>query len=175
MNLTPREKDKLLVSVAAMVARGRLARGVKLNHPEAIALITDFVVEGATKFVEYVVEGARDDESARKIARTITDSSLVKTAIFGHDPNWGRIMGAAGRAGVDFDPDKVDLSISAGETVPILKDGQPVKVRRSTLAKRMKESFLKVNLDLHEGSGRAVSWGTDLSYEYVRINAEYTT
>ena len=84
--------------------------------------------EGATKFVEYVVEGARDDESARKIARTITDSSLVKTAIFGHDPNWGRIMGAAGRAGVDFDPDKVDLSISAGETVPILKDGQPVKL-----------------------------------------------
>ena len=131
--------------------------------------------EGSTKFVEYVVEGARDDESARKIARTISDSSLVKTAIFGHDPNWGRIMSAAGRAGVDFDADKVDLSISAGDTVPILKDGQPVKVRRSSLAKRMKESFLKVNLDLHEGKGRGVSWGTDLSYEYVRINAEYTT
>lgn len=131
--------------------------------------------EGATKFVEYVVEGARDDESARRIARTIADSTLVKTAIFGRDPNWGRIMGAAGRAGVDFDPEKVDLSISAGETVPILKDGQPVKVRRSTLAKRMKESYLQVNLGLNEGSGRAVSWGTDLSYEYVRINAEYTT
>lgn len=131
--------------------------------------------EGATKFVEYVVEGARDDDSARKIARTISDSNLVKTAIFGHDPNWGRIMCAAGRAGVDFDPDKVDLSITAGETVPILKNGQPVKVRRATLAKRMKESFLRVNLGLNEGKGRAVSWGTDLSYEYVRINAEYTT
>jgi glutamate N-acetyltransferase/amino-acid N-acetyltransferase len=131
--------------------------------------------EGATKFVEYVVEGARDDDAARKIARTVSDSTLVKTAIFGHDPNWGRIMGAAGRAGVDFDPDKVDLSITAGETLKILEGGQPVKVRRSTLAKRMKESFLKVTIGLNEGSGRAVSWGTDLSYEYVRINAEYTT
>ncbi|HKK72798.1 MAG TPA: bifunctional glutamate N-acetyltransferase/amino-acid acetyltransferase ArgJ [Candidatus Krumholzibacteria bacterium] len=131
--------------------------------------------EGATKFVEYVVEGARDDEAARKIARTVSDSTLVKTAIFGHDPNWGRIMGAAGRAGVDFDPDKVDLSITAGETLKILEGGQPVKIRRSTLAKRMKESFLKVTIGLNEGSGRAVSWGTDLSYEYVRINAEYTT
>jgi glutamate N-acetyltransferase/amino-acid N-acetyltransferase len=122
-----------------------------------------------------VVEGARDDDAARKIARTVSDSTLVKTAIFGHDPNWGRIMGAAGRAGVDFDPDKVDLSITAGETLKILEGGQPVKVRRSTLAKRMKESFLKVTIGLNEGSGRAVSWGTDLSYEYVRINAEYTT
>jgi glutamate N-acetyltransferase/amino-acid N-acetyltransferase len=131
--------------------------------------------EGATKFVEYVVEGARDDESARKIARTISNSNLVKTAIFGHDPNWGRIMGAAGRAGVDFDPSKVDLSLVAGETMPILRDGQPVELRRATLASRMKDSFLRVVLDLNEGQGRAVSWGTDLSYEYVRINAEYTT
>jgi glutamate N-acetyltransferase/amino-acid N-acetyltransferase len=131
--------------------------------------------EGATKFVEYTVEGVRDDDAARRIARTIADSNLVKTAIFGRDPNWGRIMAAAGRAGVPFDPDKVDLSISAGQKVPILEDGQPVKVRRSTLARRMRESFLQVTLNLNEGQGRAVSWGTDLSYEYVRINAEYTT
>ena len=132
--------------------------------------------EGATKFVEYTVEGAADDEAARKVARTISDSTLVKTALFGHDPNWGRIMGAAGRAGVDFDPDKVDLTLTAGaESVPILRDGQPVKLKRAVLGKRMRESFLKVTLDLHGGPGRAVAWGTDLSYEYVRINAEYTT
>jgi glutamate N-acetyltransferase/amino-acid N-acetyltransferase len=131
--------------------------------------------EGATKFVEYVVEGARDNESARRIARTISDSTLVKTAIFGHDPNWGRIMGAAGRAGVDFDPDTVDLSLTAGEALPILENGQPVSGRRSILAKRMQESYLRVTLRLKEGTGRAVAWGTDLSYEYVRINAEYTT
>jgi glutamate N-acetyltransferase/amino-acid N-acetyltransferase len=131
--------------------------------------------EGATKFVEYVVEGARDNDAARRIARTIADSTLVKTAIFGHDPNWGRIMGAAGRAGVDFDPDTVDLSLTAGETVPILENGQPVSGRRTTLAKRMQESYLRVTLRLKEGTGRAVAWGTDLSYEYVRINAEYTT
>jgi glutamate N-acetyltransferase/amino-acid N-acetyltransferase len=131
--------------------------------------------EGATKFIEYVVEGAKSEADARRIARTVSDSTLVKTALFGHDPNWGRIMGAAGRAGVDFDPEKVDLSLTAGETMPILKDGQPVDVKRSTLAKRMKESFLRVKLDLNEGQGRAVAWGADLSYEYVRINAEYTT
>jgi len=69
----------------------------------------------------------------------------------------------------------VDLSITAGEKISILKDGQPVNVKRATLAKRMKDSFLKVTLDLNAGQGRAVAWGTDLSYEYVRINAEYTT
>jgi glutamate N-acetyltransferase/amino-acid N-acetyltransferase len=131
--------------------------------------------EGATKFVEYTVQGAEDDDSARRIARTISDSSLVKTAIFGHDPNWGRIMGAAGRAGVDFDPDKVDLKIGTSEMMSILADGQPVNVKRSALARLMKESFLRVVVDLHAGSGQAVAWGTDLSYEYVRINAEYTT
>jgi len=99
----------------------------------------------------------------------------VKTAIFGHDPNWGRIMGAAGRAGVDFDPDKVDLKIGTSEMMSILADGQPVNVKRSALARLMKESFLRVVVDLHAGSGQAVAWGTDLSYEYVRINAEYTT
>lgn len=131
--------------------------------------------EGATKFIEYIVEGAQDDDGARAIARTISNSTLVKTALFGHDPNWGRIMGAAGRAGVHFDPERVDLSITAGEKISILKDGQPVNVKRATLAKRMKDSFLKVTLDLNAGQGRAVAWGTDLSYEYVRINAEYTT
>ncbi|MCB1161226.1 bifunctional glutamate N-acetyltransferase/amino-acid acetyltransferase ArgJ [bacterium] len=131
--------------------------------------------EGATKFIEYVVQGAADDASARRLVRTIADSSLVKTAFFGNDPNWGRIMGAAGRAGVPFDPDKVDLSLSAGASYPLLKDGQPADVNRAALAKHMRESFLRVTLDLNQGHGRAVGWGTDLSYEYVRINAEYTT
>jgi len=133
--------------------------------------------EGATKLVEYRVEQAATEEDARQIIRTVSDSSLVKTAIFGTDPNWGRIMGAAGRAGVDFDPEKVDLFIGsdADRSVQILKDGQPVKESRSDVKKEMQASNITVILKLNEGTAKAVGWGSDLSYEYIRINAEYTT
>lgn len=133
--------------------------------------------EGATKLVEYHVKKAKSEEEARKIIRTVSDSSLVKTAIFGTDPNWGRIMGAAGRAGVSFDPEKVDLYIGsdAERSVQILKKGQPVKESRSDVKQEMQASNITVILDLNQGTAEAVGWGPDLSYEYIRINAEYTT
>lgn len=133
--------------------------------------------EGSTKLVEYCVKGAETEEDARQIIRTVSDSSLVKTAIFGTDPNWGRIMGAAGRAGVSFDPEKVDLYIgsNAERSVQILKDGQPLKERRSDVKKEMKASNITVILDLNQGTAEGTGWGPDLSYEYIRINAEYTT
>lgn len=133
--------------------------------------------EGATKLVEYRVKQAKSEEEARQIIRTISDSSLVKTAIFGTDPNWGRIMAAAGRSGVTFDPGKVDLYIGSDEdhSVQILKDGQPVKETRWDVKKEMKASNITVILDMNEGTAESVGWGSDLSYEYIRINAEYTT
>jgi len=133
--------------------------------------------EGATKLVEYRVNKAKSEEDARRIIRTISDSSLVKTAIFGTDPNWGRIMAAAGRSGVTFDPEKVDLFIGSDEehSVQILKEGQPVKEARSDVKKEMQASNITVILDMNEGTAEAVGWGSDLSYEYIRINAEYTT
>lgn len=133
--------------------------------------------EGSTKLVEYQVKQAATEEDARKIVRTVSDSSLVKTAIFGTDPNWGRIMGAAGRAGVTFDPDKVDLYIgsNAEKSIQILKNGQPIKDRRSEVKDEMKSSNITVILNLNEGNAEATGWGCDLSYEYIRINAEYTT
>ncbi|RMH61157.1 MAG: bifunctional glutamate N-acetyltransferase/amino-acid acetyltransferase ArgJ [Calditrichaeota bacterium] len=131
--------------------------------------------EGATKFIEYHVRNAPSDEAARKIVRTISDSSLVKTAMFGEDPNWGRIIAAAGRAGVLFDPDKVDLYFGTDQPLQILKNSQPVSHDRMVLQKKMRSSHITVILDLNAGEGQAVGWGSDLSYDYVRINAEYTT
>ncbi|MDX1637717.1 MAG: bifunctional ornithine acetyltransferase/N-acetylglutamate synthase, partial [Balneolaceae bacterium] len=133
--------------------------------------------EGSTKLVEYQVKGAKSEEDARMIVRTVSDSSLVKTAIFGTDPNWGRIMGAAGRAGAEFDPGNVDLFIGSNpeKAVQILKEGQPLADKRSEVKNEMKSSNITVILDLNEGTAEATGWGCDLSYEYIRINAEYTT
>lgn len=131
--------------------------------------------EGSTKFIEYRVINAPTEEDARKIIRTVSDSALVKTAIFGRDPNWGRIIAAAGRAGVDFDPSLINLSIGTNETVQILKEGQPVEHNRTSIKRKMRASTIKILIDLNQGNAEATGWGSDLSYEYVRINAEYTT
>lgn len=145
----------------------------KLCKHLAMLIVSDG--EGSTKLVEYRVEGAKTEEGARQIVRTISDSNLVKTAIFGTDPNWGRIFAAAGRAGVSFDPDKVDLYFGAGRSVQILDKGQPTDHSREEVKKEMKTSTIAITLVLNEGDAVAVGWGSDLSYEYVRINAEYTT
>ena len=133
--------------------------------------------EGSTKLAEYSVTGAKTDEDARKIVRTVSDSNLVKTAVFGSDPNWGRVLAAAGRAGVTFDPDKVDLYIGSdpNKGVQILKKGQPLDKAREALKSVMKSSTISIQINLNDGDGEATGWGSDLSYEYVRINAEYTT
>jgi glutamate N-acetyltransferase/amino-acid N-acetyltransferase len=133
--------------------------------------------EGSTKLVEYRVQNAGSEADARQVVRTVSNSNLVKTAVFGGDPNWGRILAAAGRAGVDFDPDKVDLYIGSNpsKAVQVLKKGQPMEEGRSELKKEMQESTITIILDLNAGTAEAVGWGSDFSYEYVRINAEYTT
>lgn len=131
--------------------------------------------EGSTKLVEYNVNHAKTADDARKVVRTVSTSNLVKTAIFGTDPNWGRILAAAGRAGVDFDPEKVDLYFGANKSVQILENGQPTEHNRSAIEKEMQSSTITITLDLNEGKADATGWGSDLSYEYIRINAEYTT
>ncbi|TVQ66515.1 MAG: bifunctional glutamate N-acetyltransferase/amino-acid acetyltransferase ArgJ [Balneolaceae bacterium] len=133
--------------------------------------------EGSTKLVEYRVNGSSSISEARQIVRTVSNSNLVKTAIFGSDPNWGRIIAAAGRSGVYFDPEKVNLSIGTdlNKMVPVLEEGQPLPGSREKLRKIMTSSTIIVSLDLGMGSENAVGWGSDFSYEYVRINAEYTT
>lgn len=128
--------------------------------------------EGATKFVEYKVEGAKNDSEAKQIVKTISDSKLVQTAMFGQDPNWGRIVAAAGRSEADIELEKVDLWVC---NIKLLENGQPINVNRKALKRKMKESEIHVKLDLKLGKGQSTGWGADISYEYVRINAEYTT
>jgi glutamate N-acetyltransferase / amino-acid N-acetyltransferase len=131
--------------------------------------------EGATKMIEYSITGTRTEEDARKIVRTISDSKLVQTAMFGMDPNWGRILAAAGRSGVQFNPDKTDLFFGFTNKIQLLKNGQPLPFDKKGLKKQMRNPHIKIHLDLHEGQQKAIGWGCDISYEYVRINAEYST
>ena len=131
--------------------------------------------EGSTKFIEYRVLNAASEQDARQIIRTVSDSALVKTAIFGRDPNWGRILAAAGRAGVEFDPDTVDLHMGSRTTVQVVKNGQPTEENLTRIKKMMRSTNIQIILDIKSGDQSAVGWGSDFSYEYVRINAEYTT
>lgn len=131
--------------------------------------------EGATKIIEYKVRGAKSNADAIQILRTISNSNLVKTAIFGQDPNWGRIIAAAGRAGVKFDVSKINLYIGQNRDIQILADSQPVEFSISALKKKMCMTDICITLDLNQGKGKALGWGSDFSYDYVRINAEYTT
>jgi glutamate N-acetyltransferase/amino-acid N-acetyltransferase len=131
--------------------------------------------EGITKMITFEVQGLPSEMDCRKIVRTLSTSLLVKTAFFGKDPNWGRLFAAAGRADVAFDPDKVDLFMGENDELCLLKNGQPItldeKLADDILAKR----DVKVKFDFHQGDAKAIGWGSDLSYDYVKINAEYTT
>ncbi|MCF8227309.1 MAG: bifunctional glutamate N-acetyltransferase/amino-acid acetyltransferase ArgJ [Bacteroidales bacterium] len=132
--------------------------------------------EGASKFIEYEVVNAKSVKKARTILRSISTSTLVKTAMFGRDPNWGRIISAAGNAGVPFNYEKVDLHLgSESKTAIILKDGVPVDVDKSYLKKLLRESHIHIKLDMKEGKANAKGWGTDLTTDYVMFNSIYTT
>ena len=128
--------------------------------------------EGATKLVEVRVHGAPDDAAAARIAQTIANSPLVKTALFGNDPNWGRVLAAAGRAGVSFDPNRVALQFAG---IPVVENGQPLPFDRQVASAAIKTPEVLIELTLAEGDGHAVVWTCDFSYDYVRINADYTT
>ena len=135
----------------------------------AIAIATDG--EGAQHLIEVRVTGAADGAAARAVARTVAGSSLVKTAVHGADPNWGRIAAAAGRSGVAFDPDR--LRICIGE-VPVF-DGAPLAFDEAPAAAALREPTVVLALDLAGGDGSGTAWGCDLTAEYVAINSEYTT
>ena len=129
--------------------------------------------EGATKIVEIIVRGTRTNREAKTIAQTIATSLLVKTAVFGEDPNWGRIVAAAGRAGVSFNPSKLSLQFNGTRVV---ENGQAVGGRAAGQAQRiMRKKQYVMTLSVGNRPGYARLWTTDLSYDYVKINASYTT
>jgi len=135
----------------------------------AIAIASDG--EGARHLIEVTVIGAADDAIARTVARTVASSSLVKTAVHGADPNWGRIAAAAGRSGVRLDPDRMHISI--GDVTVF--DGSPLDFDEPRARRILGRATVPLGLDLRDGAGSGTAWGCDLSAEYVAINSEYTT
>ena len=126
--------------------------------------------EGATKLIEVEVNGAVTDVEARKIAKTVVGSPLVKTAVFGCDANWGRIIAAVGYSGASVDP--LGISIKIGDT-PVVIDGEPVIFSEEQLLLYLKQPEVKIFVGLNKGSGQGIAWGCDLTYDYVQINASY--
>ena len=136
--------------------------------------------EGAKKRIEVSVIGAADEAQAKVAARSVVMSNLVKSAIFGEDPNFGRIVSAIGASGVEIDADKVSLSLeSEYGSVDLMKNGELIALVDDKTYKRarelLKSSRINMVVDLAIGNGQATAWGCDLTYDYVRINADYTT
>lgn len=128
--------------------------------------------EGATKLVTVHVSGAETDTDARRVAKTIAESPLVKTALFGNDPNWGRILAAAGRAGVQFDPNQATADLAGTR---IFAHGTPAPFDAKSVSEAMRAREVEITLSLGPGKGTATVYTCDLSYDYIRINAEYHT
>jgi glutamate N-acetyltransferase / amino-acid N-acetyltransferase len=128
--------------------------------------------EGAQRVIEIEVRGAKSENAARRIGQTIATSPLVKTAFAGGDPNWGRIFAAAGRAGVKFDPDRVDIHMAG---IPVLRRGQPLDFNERAASNRLLEKSVHIVVNLHAGRAMARYWTCDFTAEYVRINASYRT
>ena len=155
---------------AGRVNRDELARAIEtVCRDLAVQIARDG--EGATKLLTVTVRGAPDEEAAATVARTVVASPLVKTAIYGEDPNWGRVVAAAGRAGVEFDPYAVSLSVG---DIPLVRRGEIVADLVAAKA-AMRGDTVTFDLDLAAGDGTATAWGCDLTEKYVEINGKYTT
>jgi len=155
------------------------------SHPDWEAFYTGFATvcrqlakqiardgEGATRLIEVEVKGAPDEQTAKAVGKAIVGSNLVKTAVYGKDPNWGRIVCAAGYSGQLFDPDRIRVKIGP---VLVVDQGLPVPFSEEEAKRALGEDTVKIEVDLNQGSAQAVAWGCDLTYEYVRINALYRT
>jgi glutamate N-acetyltransferase / amino-acid N-acetyltransferase len=136
----------------------------------ALAIVEDG--EGAQRVIEIEVRGVSTDRAADQIARTIANSPLVKTAFAGADPNWGRILAAAGRSGVKFNFELVDISVAG---IEVCRGGREYPFNEITTHEKMLEKFVPIVVDLHAGSGVARIWTCDLTKEYIHINASYRT
>ncbi len=128
--------------------------------------------EGATKLIEVQVAGAADDEQAVQVAKTVVGSSLVKTAVYGADPNWGRIIAAIGRSGADVDAGTIDASVGPFQ---LLEHSQPLPFSETAASDYLMQDAITITVDLNVGDGFGKAWGCDLTYDYVRINASYRT
>jgi len=128
--------------------------------------------EGATKFIEVRVRGARTEAEARRAAMAVGTSNLVKTAVYGRDANWGRVICAVGYSGVDVDPDRLGLWF---DDLHLVKDGQPYDVDEERALEILSQDEIAIAVDLGQGEAEATIWTCDLTHDYVTINAHYRT
>jgi len=128
--------------------------------------------EGATKLIEINVKKAANLKEARQAARTIVSSNLLKAAVYGNDPNWGRVTAALGRSGAQLEEEKLDVFMG---TIQVLKDGAPVPFDKFKAVNVFKQKEVPITVVLNMGTANATAWGCDLTEQYVKINAEYTT
>ncbi len=174
--------DSMIVLANGMAENGIILSEEHPDYPaffaELLACATDLAKmiahdgEGATKFLEVNVKGAASWEDAKTAAMAIAKSPLVKTAFFGEDPNWGRIVCAAGYSGAEMTADKVNLEIGG---VRLVENGLNCNVPLEKLAPIMAEHDISMTIDLAAGTAEATVWTCDFSYEYVKINGEYHT
>jgi glutamate N-acetyltransferase/amino-acid N-acetyltransferase len=173
--------DTLLIMANGMAKNRLIAKGSKEMNlfQKALDQVCIFLArsvvsdgEGATRLITVNVSGAYTKNQAKLAAKAITGSNLVKTAIHGADPNWGRIISAAGSSGARFDESCVSLSICG---MQIWRKGEIVGFEPSLLSNKLKQDEVVIDLDLNLGNGSATAWGCDMSEEYVTINSEYTT
>jgi glutamate N-acetyltransferase / amino-acid N-acetyltransferase len=169
------------------MANGRSGASIDENFQKALDHLCSELAkmiakdgEGASKFMEVEVTGAESTEDARKAAKAVVSSPLVKTAFFGADPNWGRVVAAVGYSGAEMDEGIISVTLGSGENQVKIVDKGHVNAYEGTSTLEtaeeiMKEKDIKINIDIGLGNGSATAYGCDLSYDYVRINAEYST
>lgn len=126
--------------------------------------------EGATKLIEVSVQGAKNDTEAIQVAKSVVGSSLVKTAVFGTDANWGRIIVAVGYSGAHVDPNTIDIAVGP---INMLKNSEPLPFSEEEATAYLENDNIVISIDLNHGDGEGKAWGCDLTYDYVRINASY--
>ena len=185
-NMIDVDMDTSTSDTALLLASGAAGGDpLSANHPAApaVAAAIEAVArhlargiardaEGATCLIEAVVEGAASTEDARIAARTITSSPLIKTMVTGRDPNWGRIMMAAGRSGARFDAARTSVWIG---DIQVLRVGQPTEADLKAVSRAMAGEDVRLRIHLGAGAEAATAWGCNLTAEYVSINADYTT
>jgi glutamate N-acetyltransferase/amino-acid N-acetyltransferase len=160
--LVPGTKEAQLFEEAFMYVHTELAKQIVLDG------------EGAGKFIEVEISGAPSKQDARLMARSVISSSLVKTAFFGSDANWGRMLCAMGYSGADFDPSEVSITYASERgMIAVMKDGVPLHFDEDLAKSILQEKIIYVSAQVGDGEGSSTAWGCDLSYEYVRINGDY--
>jgi glutamate N-acetyltransferase/amino-acid N-acetyltransferase len=173
--------DMVLVMANGLAGNDQLTK----NHPdwetfkEGLKLVSQELAkkiakdgEGATKLIEVQVDGAYSLNAARAVGKSIISSNLVKTAIYGTDPNWGRIVGAIGYSGVPVEPNAIKVSIGK---YPVFENGLPCPIDEDEVKEYLGLDTIKILVELNQGDVSATAWGCDLTYDYVKINASYRT